>query len=92
MLGSDDQERDCDIIYAFLTHILKRWGDDLEARDEVEKKSPTHKLEVTTYKQTMEHMKPLLVSLEKHACDNNIRGHLGKIIKICVIDKDYVQV
>ncbi|KAI6174666.1 PRP18-like protein [Aphelenchoides bicaudatus] len=75
--------RDCNIIYAFLTHILKRWGAELNARKEEVKRSPAGKLDATTHRQTMEHMKPLLVSLEKHTCDNNIRGHLGKIVKLC---------
>lgn len=84
--------RDCDIIRSFLVHILKRWGDELNSREEAIKRSPVGKLEAGTHRQTMEHLKPLLEQLKVHSCNNDIRGHLCHIVRLCVIDRDYIQV
>jgi pre-mRNA-splicing factor 18 len=83
--------RDCEIIHSFIVHILKRWGNDLNARDEEVKRSPFGKLESGTHKQTMENLKPLVNQLKAHTCNNDIRGHLCHIVRLCVIERDYVQ-
>lgn len=91
-MGQDDSpDRDCDIIHEFLVYLLKRWGRQLNARDETTKRTPQGKLEAGTHKQTMEHIKPLLLSLEKHSCNVDIRTHLINICKLCIIDRDYIQ-
>lgn len=83
--------QDCDIIYSFLIHILKKWGSELNARPEQVKGSPHGKIEAGVHKQTMENMKPLTKQLNFHTCPNDIRGHLCKIIRLCVLDRDFVQ-
>lgn len=40
----------------------------------------------------MENLKPLMKSLKAHSTNNDIRGHLCHIVRLCVIEKDYIQV
>lgn len=87
-----DPARDCEIVLSFITHILKRWGEQLNERDESVKRSPEGKLEAGTHKQTMENLKPLMKSLKAHSTNNDIRGHLCHIVRLCVIERDYIQV
>ncbi|CAD5225406.1 unnamed protein product [Bursaphelenchus xylophilus] len=87
----NDSNRDCDIIHSFLVHILKKWGNELNDRDEEVKRSPVGKLESGTHIQTMTNLRPLMGQLKAHQCPNDIRGHLCKIIRLCVLDRDFVQ-
>ncbi|KAH7729556.1 Prp18 domain-containing protein [Aphelenchoides avenae] len=92
LLGQDeDANRDCDIIREFLNYILSRWGRDLNARDEAVKRTPKGKLETAMLKQTMEHMKPLMMSLEKYNVNFDIRHHLITICRLCILDRDYIR-
>lgn len=84
--------RDCETIHAFLVHILKRWGKQLNDRDEKIKRLPAGKLEAGTHRQTMDNLRPLMNQLKVHTCNNDIRGHLAHIVRLCVIEKDYIQV
>ncbi|KAI6239759.1 PRP18-like protein [Aphelenchoides fujianensis] len=86
-----DPHRDCDVIHAFIVHILNRWGKQLNAREESIKRSPAGKLEAGTHRQTMENLKPLITQLKTRTCNNDIRCHLCKIVALCVLDRDYVQ-
>jgi len=92
LLGQDENpDRDCDIIHEFLIYLLKRWGRQLNERDEAVKRSPQGKLEAGTHKQTMENIKPLLRLLEKHTCALDIRTHLIHIARLCILDRDYIR-
>jgi pre-mRNA-splicing factor 18 len=86
-----DPARDCDIILSFIVHILKRWGDQLNDRDEEIKRSPVGKLDAGTHRQTVDNLKPLMKTLKTHSCNNDIRGHLCHIVKLCVIERDFIQ-
>uniref|UniRef100_A0A915DH35 Pre-mRNA-splicing factor 18 n=1 Tax=Ditylenchus dipsaci TaxID=166011 RepID=A0A915DH35_9BILA len=92
LLGEgDDANRDCDIIREFLVYLLKRWGRELNARDEAEKRSPKGKMEAGMHKQTMEQLRPLISSFEKYTCNSDIRIHLVHICRLCIIEKDYIR-
>lgn len=88
----ENANRDNDIILSFLVHILKKWGDELNARPESIKSDPRGKLESATHTQTMTNLRPLMNQLKIHGCPVDIRCHLAKIIKLCVLDRDFVQV
>ena len=49
--------RDRDVIKDFLNYLLKRWGRELNSRDEAVKRSPIGKLESGTHKQTLENLR-----------------------------------
>ncbi|MFH4974581.1 hypothetical protein AB6A40_001290 [Gnathostoma spinigerum] len=87
----DNPQRDCDIIRGFFEYILTRWARALNARDEAEKRSAQGKLDSGQHKQTMEHLKPLLTSLERHNVNVDIRQHLSKICRLIIIDRDYIR-
>ncbi|KAI1724998.1 prp18 domain-containing protein [Ditylenchus destructor] len=92
LLGEDENpNRDCDIIREFLVYLLKRWGRELNAREEAVKRSPQGKLEAGTHKQTMECIRPLVTSLEKYTCNSDIRIHLIHICRLCIIERDYIR-
>ncbi|KAL7080575.1 hypothetical protein ACQ4LE_000436 [Meloidogyne hapla] len=90
-LGEGDDNKDCDLIFAFITYILKRWAKELNARPETIKRSPIGKFNAGMQKQTVEHMNPLVKSLEKHSVNSDIRAHLITITRFCVLEKDYIQ-
>ena len=73
---------DCDLIFAFITYILKRWAKELNARPEPIKRSPAGKVQAGMQKQTVEHMNPLVRSLEKHVVNSDIRAHLTTITRL----------
>lgn len=88
LLGQDDDaNRDCDIIKEFINYILARWGRELNMRDEAVKRSPKGKLETAMLKQTMDHLKPLMQSLEKYSVNFDIRHHLIHICRLCILDR-----
>lgn len=92
LLGEgDNPNRDCEIIRRFFSYILTRWGKALNARDEVTKRSAEGKLAATMHKQTMDHLRPLLTSLEQHNVNADIREHLIKICRLIIIDRDYIR-
>lgn len=92
MLGEDDNAaRDCDIIHEFLIYLLKRWGRELNSREEAIKRSPQGKLDSGMHKQTMENLRPLMNSLERHTCNFDIRIHLIHICRLCIIERDYIK-
>ncbi|KAI1715542.1 prp18 domain-containing protein [Ditylenchus destructor] len=92
LLGEgENPNRDCDIIREFLVYLLKRWGRELNAREEAVKRSPQGKLEAGTHKQTMECIRPLVTSLEKYTCNSDIRIHLIHICRLCIIERDYIR-
>uniref|UniRef100_A0A1I7YD82 Pre-mRNA-splicing factor 18 n=1 Tax=Steinernema glaseri TaxID=37863 RepID=A0A1I7YD82_9BILA len=91
LLGEDkNTERDCDILYEYMTFLMGRWAKDLNARSEEEKRSPKGKLDAGSHKQTMEHIRPLLKSLKNHNCNNDIREHLVRICRL-MIEREYIQ-
>uniref|UniRef100_A0A915PAK7 Pre-mRNA-splicing factor 18 n=1 Tax=Meloidogyne floridensis TaxID=298350 RepID=A0A915PAK7_9BILA len=90
-LGEGDDNKDCDLIFAFINYIMKRWAKELNARPEQIKRSPAGKVQAGMQKQTVEHMNPLVKSLEKHSVNSDIRAHLTTITRFCVLDKDYIQ-
>lgn len=85
MLGSGNDQADCDLIRAFLSYILKRWGKELNAREESVKRSAKGKLQAGMHKQTMEHVAPLIRSLEKYTVNNDIRLYLTNISKYNIL-------
>uniref|UniRef100_A0A0M3I9B6 Pre-mRNA-splicing factor 18 n=2 Tax=Ascaris lumbricoides TaxID=6252 RepID=A0A0M3I9B6_ASCLU len=92
LLGEgDNPNRDCDIIREFFSYILTRWGRALNARDELTKRSARGKLAATMHKQTMEHLRPLLSSLERHTTNADIRQHIVKICRLIIIERDYIR-
>ncbi|VDK57317.1 unnamed protein product [Anisakis simplex] len=92
LLGEgDNPNRDCDIIREFFNYILTRWGKALNARDELKKRSAEGKLAATMHKQTMEHLRPLLTSLERHTTNTDIREHIVKICRLIIIERDYIR-
>uniref|UniRef100_A0A914ZN80 Pre-mRNA-splicing factor 18 n=1 Tax=Parascaris univalens TaxID=6257 RepID=A0A914ZN80_PARUN len=92
LLGEgDNPNRDCDIIREFFSYILSRWGRALNARDELTKRSAEGKLAATMHKQTMEHLRPLLSSLERHTTNADIRQHIVKICRLIIIERDYIR-
>jgi hypothetical protein len=74
-----------------LTQITLRWGRELNARDEATKRSPKGKLEAGTHKQTMESIRPLLKTLQKHICALDVRTHLMHITKLIIVERNYIQ-
>uniref|UniRef100_A0A914H592 Pre-mRNA-splicing factor 18 n=1 Tax=Globodera rostochiensis TaxID=31243 RepID=A0A914H592_GLORO len=74
MLGSGNDQADCDLIRAFLSYILKRWGKQLNAREEGAKRSAEGRLQ----------------SLEKYTVNNDIRLYLTNIAKLCVVERNYL--
>lgn len=92
MLGEgEDPNRDCDIIYEFIVYLLKRWGRELNARDEATKRSDIGKLDAGFHKQSMDYLRPLMESLRKHTCNFDIRIHLIQICRLIIIDRDYIK-
>ncbi|KHN82577.1 Pre-mRNA-splicing factor 18 [Toxocara canis] len=92
LLGEgDNPNRDCDIIREFFSYILTRWGRALNARDELTKRSAQGKLAATMHKQTMEHLRPLMSSLERHTTNTDIREHIVKICRLIIIERDYIR-
>ncbi|KAI3418936.1 hypothetical protein GPALN_008031 [Globodera pallida] len=90
MLGSGNDQADCDLIRAFLSYILKRWGKQLNAREESAKRSAEGRLQAGMHKQTVEHLSPLMKSLEKYTVNNDIRLYLTNIAKLCVVERNYL--
>ncbi|KAL3119072.1 hypothetical protein niasHT_003855 [Heterodera trifolii] len=90
LLGSGNDQADCDLIRAFLSYILKRWGKELNAREESIKRSATGKMQAGMHKQTVEHLSPLMKSLEKYTVNNDIRLYLTNITKLCVVERNYI--
>jgi hypothetical protein len=80
-LGTGDDSKDCDLIHAFISYILKRWAKELNARSEQVKRSARGKLQAGMHKQTVEHLSPLMRSLEKHSVNTDIRVYLTNITK-----------
>lgn len=80
-LGTGDDHKDCDLIHSFITFILKRWAEELNARDESVKKSAAGRYQAGMHKQTMEHLSPLTRALEKHIVNSDIRAHLTNIVR-----------
>jgi len=60
---------------------MKRWAKELNARPEQIKRSPAGKVQAGMQKQTVEHMNPLVKSLEKHSVNSDIRAHLTTITR-----------
>ncbi|CAI4227444.1 unnamed protein product [Auanema sp. JU1783] len=91
LLGlGDNANRDCEIIYSFFQYLLSRWGKDLNQRDAEVKKSAAGKHEASIHKQTAQHLKPLMVSLNNKFINNDIRHHLTKICRILILDRNYI--
>ncbi|GMT23796.1 hypothetical protein PFISCL1PPCAC_15093 [Pristionchus fissidentatus] len=95
LLGASDElqdvYRDCDTMNKFLKYLLARWAQQLNDRDEEEKKSVQGKYQASIYKQTCTNIKVLQNSLDAHTINNDIRHHLMKIIRLLIIDRDYIQ-
>jgi len=92
LLGEDDNPiRDCDIILQFLEYLLQRWGRALNARPEIEKRSAKGKNDAGMHKQTVEQIKPLIGALRKHSVNVDIRGHLVRICRLVVLERDYIK-
>jgi len=92
VLGEGNEpNRDCDTILEFINYLLKRWGCDLNARDESVKRSARGRLEAGTHKQTVENLRPLVRSLEKYTINSDIRHHLINICRLCIVDRDYIR-
>ncbi|GMR47339.1 hypothetical protein PMAYCL1PPCAC_17534, partial [Pristionchus mayeri] len=92
--ASDDLQdvyRDCDTMNKFLKYLLARWAQQLNERDEDEKKSAAGKHDASIYKQTCTNIKVLQNSLESRTINNDIRHHLIKICRLLMIDRDYIQ-
>lgn len=54
-------------------------------------RSARGKLAATMHKQTMEHLRPLLSSLERHTTNADIRQHIVKICRLIIIERDYIR-
>lgn len=84
-LGTGNDQADCDLIRAFLSYILKRWGKELNAREESVKRSARGRMQAGMHKQTVEHISTLMRSLEKYTVNNDIRLHLTNITKWVIL-------
>lgn len=77
-------------IKVFIQTCLKRWSQELDQRDEEEKKSLEGKRQSQTYTQTRQHLKPLLKRIKSGRLEEEVTSKLSKIIDYC-IDKEYVK-
>ncbi|XP_060083409.1 pre-mRNA-splicing factor 18-like [Ylistrum balloti] len=89
-IGKNGSDRDQEIILRFLKFILKKWGDDLNCRDEDNKRSRTGKEASAIHAQTVSYLKPLFRSLKHKTIDVDILECLVDILKF-LMDRDYIK-
>jgi len=83
-------EKACDAMLATFNYILKLWSDDLNSRDEKERRTMKAKLDTATYNQTVTYLKPLLRRFRKRTIPDDIYEEL-KIIAMNLMNGEYVR-
>ena len=83
-------DKACDAMLATFNYILKLWSDDLNSRDEKERRTMKAKLDRATYNQTVTYLKPLLRKFKKRTIPEDIYEEL-KTIAMNLMMGEYVR-
>ena len=83
-------DKACDAMLATFNYILKLWSDDLNSRDEKERRTMKAKLDRATYNQTVTYLKPLLRRFKKRTIPEDIYEEL-KTIAMNLMIGEYVR-
>lgn len=83
-------DKACDAMLATFNYILKLWSDDLNSRDEKNRRTMKAKLDTATYNQTVTYLKPLLRRFRKRTIPDDIFAEL-KVIAMNLMNGEYVR-
>lgn len=88
--GKGDLKHDSQVMLKFLKLILNIWGDELNKRPEVVKRSLKGKVASATHVQTVNYIKPLFKKLKKQSISEDIFSCLVDIVR-SLIERDYLK-
>jgi len=80
----------CDAMLHCFQYIFTLWAEDLNSKDEKERRTMKAKLETATYNQTITYMKPLFRKLKKRSIPDDIFDEL-KTIAMNLMRGEYVR-
>ncbi|CAF0857167.1 unnamed protein product [Didymodactylos carnosus] len=81
---------DCQVILNYFKFLLKKWAQELNARDIDEKKTIQGKIETALHTQTLGYMKPLFRKLKSNTLQDDILEALINIVN-CVLRRNYIR-
>lgn len=88
----DGKEPTCDEekVWYFFRRLLREWGQQLDARPELEKKTAQGKYDTATYRQTRTYIKPFFVQCRKRTVPDEILKDVTAIVA-ALEERDYVK-
>ncbi|CAF1276308.1 unnamed protein product, partial [Didymodactylos carnosus] len=81
---------DCQVVLNYFKFSLRKWAQELNARDIDEKKTIQGKIETALHTQTLGYMKPLFRKLKSNTLQDDILEALINIVN-CVLRRNYIR-
>jgi len=82
-LDSADAKDDHKVIYSFFKGLLKDWENDLNNRDESDRRTAQGKIDVKTQKQCKDYIRPLFKLCKNRELEPTLTANLVKIVGFC---------